>query len=155
MKCTLEGDVRTMVDQNMTREILLTPKRRKISAAHSLECLGPDSPCQRKHGHTWWVQAAFVGKPDERGLLVDYAIVGEVVGLFDHADLDDLPLMNGLSPTGENLLIRLVDLFDKRCQLAWPHATVVRVELLEDPIPGDGHVLSWVRPGWELRLAAR
>lgn len=131
---------------------MLTPKRAKFSAAHSLPCLGEDDPCARKHGHTWWVQATFAGKPDKRGLLIDFAVVGNVARWFDHRDLDVAGVMAGLAPTGENILLRLVEMFEQECDRAWPHATVVRVELLEDPVPGDGHTLVWVRSGWEGRL---
>lgn len=132
--------------------ILLTPKRSKISAAHSLDCLGPDSPCSRKHGHTWWVQATFAGEPDEHGILVDYDVVRQVAGIFDHSDLDTLPAMLGRAPTGENLLGRLIEEFVDRLAHCWPQAQVVRVVLVEDPIPDDGHTLVWIRPGWEGRL---
>ncbi len=132
--------------------ILLTPKRAKFSAAHSLSCFGADHPCSRKHGHTWWVQATFSGVPKD-GLLIGYEVVREVVQPFDHTDLDTDPIMGGAIPTGECILGLLVDLFEAVCANRTREAdtlvTVVRVELVEDPIPGDAHTLVWVRPGWE------
>ena len=131
-------------------EIILTPKRGKFSASHSITCLGPDSRCARCHGHTWWVQATFAGKPDERGLLIDYAVVDAIAGLFDHENQNVLPLLGGREPTGEVLLLTLVRLFDERCEAS--PATIVRVRLDEDPIPGDSHMMTWTRPGWDGRL---
>lgn len=130
--------------------IVLTPKRGKFSAAHSLACLGEDHPCARKHGHTWWMQASFAGVPDRHGILIDYAVVREVAAFFDKRDLDaeepDNPMF-GIMPTGENILRKLVEVFDARCRESLASVTVVRVVLDEDPIPGDSHRLTWVRPG--------
>lgn len=135
-----------------TRQILLTPKRTKFSAAHSLSCFGPDHPCARKHGHTWWVQAMFAGLP-RAGLLIGYEVVRDVVSPFDHTDLDMDPIMGGAVPTGESILNILVDRFEAVCAARRDEvgmvADVIRVELIEDPIPGDAHTLVWTRPGWE------
>jgi hypothetical protein len=51
--------------------------------------------------------------------------------------------------TGENILARLRELFELECRRECDLASVVRVELVEDPVPGDAHTLVWVRPGWE------
>ena len=133
----------------MTREIILTPKTRKISGAHSLDCFGDGHPCARKHGHTWWVRATFSGVPDSNGVLIGYEVVGEVTAEFDHYDLDEV--MAPQKSTGENILLRLVDRFEAKCDDQGPHVWVVRVQLSEDPIPGDAHTLTWTRRGWELR----
>ena len=119
--------------------IALTPKRSKFSAAHSLACFGPDHPCARKHGHTWWVQATFEGEPDADGVLIDYAVVRDVVRLLDHEDLD--PIFDGRA-TGENLVEWLRRRLSNRAALR-PDCRLVRVELVEDPVPGDAHVLVW------------
>lgn len=120
--------------------ITLTPKRASFSAAHSLDCFGAGHKCARKHGHTYWVRASFRGEPDAHGVLIDYAIIPVTIAPLDHVDLDtDVP---GLGPaTGENLIawivLRLIQASDAREN----PCTLVRVELVEDPIPGDGHTL--------------
>lgn len=123
-------------------EITITPKRAKFSSAHSLHCFGEGHPCARKHGHTWWVQATFQGAP-VGGLLIDYAVVSDTVRAFDHQDLDVAEVMQGLLATGENLLALLVTAFRAECEKQTSSVRVVRVELAEDPIPGDAHVLVW------------
>lgn len=120
-------------------KIRLTPKRAKISAAHSLPCFGVDHPCARKHGHTWWIQATFEGYADDEGILIDYAVVREVASILDHRDLDSAM---SAPPTGENILAWAVGEFSRRASER-PDCCVVRVEVVEDPIPGDGHVLVW------------
>lgn len=121
--------------------ITLTPKRAKFSAAHSLACFGDGHPCARKHGHTWWVQATFQGEAVD-GVLVPYEITKAVVSELDHRDLDTMQDMLGI-PTGENLLAWLVARFQAVCSSEAPQARPVRVELVEDPIPGDAHTLVW------------
>jgi 6-pyruvoyl-tetrahydropterin synthase len=135
----------------MTHEIILTPKTKKISGAHSLACLGQGHPCARKHGHTWWVSATFAGKPDPvTGILIDYEVVHTACKEFEHYDLDEV--MAPQASTGENILLRLVDRFEAKCAEHGPHVWVVRVVLSEDPEPGENvHRLTWTRRGWELR----
>lgn len=132
----------------MSESIYITPRRAKLSAAHSLPCFGDDHPCARKHGHTWWVQATFAGTPIG-DVLIDYSVVADVAGMFDHRDLDEDEIMLGAIPTGENILMRLIELFEDVCSQQESRVEVVRIELTEDPIPGDAHSLVWVRPGWD------
>lgn len=128
--------------------MILTPKRATFSASHRLDCFGPDHKCARDHGHTWWVQASFAGMPID-GLLIGYEVVPEIVRPFDHVNLNEAEVMRGLLPTAENVLSLLVDRLEVACERAGPHVQVVRVELIEDPIPGDAHSIVWVRSGWE------
>jgi 6-pyruvoyl-tetrahydropterin synthase len=136
----------------MNRTITLTPKVAKISGAHSLACFGDGHPCARKHGHTWWVRATFAGEPDASGILIDYEVVRDVIKdldrgpgrheiLSDHYDLD--AVMAPLPSTGENLLLLLAERFVERCLTRGSHVSCVRVELSEDPVPGDAHTLVW------------
>lgn len=114
--------------------ITLTPKPAKFSAAHSLHCLG--LPCSRKHGHTWIVTATFRGEPDERGVLVPYEVVRDVVAELDHQDLD---VILDVPATGENLVILLAD---RLVRAAPGRARLIRVVLEEDPAPIP-HRIEW------------
>ena len=48
----------------------------RFSSAHII----PDyEKCGRLHGHTYAVHAKFVGKPDSKGIIIDFTVVKEVL----------------------------------------------------------------------------
>lgn len=89
-----------------------------FSAAHRLESphLTADEnaavygPCQRAHGHNYYVEVTVSGTPDPvTGLAADLGALDEIVGRslidrVDHRDLDAaVPELSGVITTGENL----------------------------------------------------
>lgn len=77
-----------------------------FSAAHQLR--GYEGPCERLHGHTWKVRVFLSGgKTDKLGIVVDFKTVkaklGEIIGEFDHGNLNDLKYFGKANPTSENV----------------------------------------------------
>lgn len=78
----------------------------RFAAAHLLR----DYPgkCERLHGHNWRVQVVLQGESTNHlGMLMDFkdakALLGQVVGQFDHRYLNELPHFKQLNPTTENV----------------------------------------------------
>lgn len=62
--------------------------RHNVEMAHRLS-QQPDSKCHNIHGHSWWVEAEIIGKPDKHGMILDFATVkkafrGYLDSTFDH-----------------------------------------------------------------------
>ena len=82
--------------------------RESFCAGHFLP--GYDGPCATQHGHTWTVEVEVSAKNvGNGGMVVDFADVKkalrDVVVLFDHKNLNDLPDFSTVPPTAENLAI--------------------------------------------------
>jgi 6-pyruvoyltetrahydropterin/6-carboxytetrahydropterin synthase len=108
--------------------------RAQFSAAHHLE--GYRGACSTLHGHNWEVEVFVRGERlNDMGILVDFRqvkeAVQEVLGSFDHADLNRLEALGGLNPTSEHIA-RL--LFAKLAEaLNCPAYRVARVAVKETP----------------------
>lgn len=63
-------------------------KRFDFDAAHRLPNVDEDHKCYRMHGHTYAVEIQLAGKPDERGMVVDYSEIAQawepLHALLDH-----------------------------------------------------------------------
>ena len=80
-----------------------------FSAAHFV--VG-HTKCEHLHGHNWEVKAVVEGEPDQRGLVVDFnelsEILGELCGRYDHRVL--VPAKNPavrIEPRGSQIVIRV------------------------------------------------
>jgi 6-pyruvoyltetrahydropterin/6-carboxytetrahydropterin synthase len=70
-------------------------RRYRFEAAHRLEW--HPGKCRQLHGHSYVLEVEVAGKLDDRGVVLDFAEVDEVVGAvvlrgpdgLDHADLND------------------------------------------------------------------
>jgi 6-pyruvoyltetrahydropterin/6-carboxytetrahydropterin synthase len=87
----------------MSYELFVTAE---FSAAHSLR--NYKGKCERLHGHNWRVDLRLEGRRLNRtGLLLDFVeakrILAEVLDPFDHAYLNEVPPMDRLNPSSENL----------------------------------------------------
>jgi len=74
-----------------------------FEGAHQLAHLPEGHKCKRLHGHNWRLVVGVEGEPDERGFVMDYAeleeIVAPLVARLDHRFLNEI---DGLScPTTE------------------------------------------------------
>ncbi len=85
-------------------------KEFKFEAAHALPHLGPDHPCSRIHGHSYRFTVECTGDTDERGFVIDYKEISEVVDpiveTLDHQFLNDVI---SIPPSTENLAKWLYD----------------------------------------------
>jgi 6-pyruvoyltetrahydropterin/6-carboxytetrahydropterin synthase len=77
-----------------------------FDAAHFLR--GYPGKCANIHGHRWKVEITLQGeKLDEMGILIDFMdvknMLKEVLEVFDHKMINDIPPFDGLNPTAENI----------------------------------------------------
>ena len=77
-----------------------------FDAAHFLR--GYPGKCANIHGHRWEVGITLQGeKLDEMGILIDFMdvknMLKEVLEVFDHKMINDVPPFDGLNPTAENI----------------------------------------------------
>jgi len=73
-----------------------------ISAAHHLRWVS--SPCSEVHGHNWRVTVICgTDELNDRGMVVDFSLISEVVKKYDHTDLNT----QLEQPTAEMLANRL------------------------------------------------
>ena len=89
----------------------------KFAAAHFLR--GYKGDCARLHGHTWGVSATVkAGSLNELGIGIDFKDISEalddIVGRFDHQNLNDLDEFSDVNPTAENLGKLIFDLLSKK-----------------------------------------
>jgi 6-pyruvoyltetrahydropterin/6-carboxytetrahydropterin synthase len=73
-------------------------------------------PCHRSHRYDYSLEVAVRGRVDENGMVMDAAVLEDtirtaVLDLVDHRDLGrDVPALQGLVSTGENLARAIFDL---------------------------------------------
>lgn len=106
-----------------------------LSAAQNTACYGP---CAREHGHTWTLEVTVSGPLDpSRGWVVDFAVLDRlvherIVARVDHHHLNhDVPFLEGVIPTAENLAINCWRELEPAVQ-AVPGCRLVRVAIGED-----------------------
>jgi 6-pyruvoyltetrahydropterin/6-carboxytetrahydropterin synthase len=78
-----------------------------ISAAHSLR--NYQGPCARLHGHNWKINVHVYAKQlNEIGIAIDFEelekLTWEVIGPFDHQNLNDLAPFDKINPTAEHIV---------------------------------------------------
>lgn len=72
----------------------------EIAGAHCLK-LPYESPCQRLHGHNWYISIHIKSRSlAEHGMILDFKHIKEYLKSFDHQNLNELVKFN---PTAENL----------------------------------------------------
>jgi 6-pyruvoyltetrahydropterin/6-carboxytetrahydropterin synthase len=124
-----------------TQTLLLT-RRVTFAAAHVLRRPEWDDErneavfglCARDHGHNYVLEVSVSGQPDpETGMVVnlrdlDRAVREAIVEHVDHRHLNhDVPFLNGVVPTAENLALA----FWERLEGCLPGATLRRLRLVE------------------------
>ena len=77
-----------------------------FDAAHFLR--GYNGKCANIHGHRWQVEVSLQGPElNELGILVDFmdvkSMLKEVMEVFDHKMVNDVPPFDRLNPTAENI----------------------------------------------------
>ncbi|MDR1482849.1 MAG: 6-carboxytetrahydropterin synthase QueD [Synergistaceae bacterium] len=81
---------------------MLLVKEFTFDAAHNLTKY--HGKCERLHGHTYKMAVTVEGAPDDEGMIIDFADLGdivdkEIVSKFDHSYLNDIIPQ----PTAENI----------------------------------------------------
>jgi 6-pyruvoyltetrahydropterin/6-carboxytetrahydropterin synthase len=107
-------------------------KDQTFSAAHAIR--GHTRGCQNLHGHNYRVRVVVASETlDALGMVIDFAdlgaIVGRVVGKFDHAVINDHPPFDAERNTTAEELARY--LFEEVGRLLPAGRTVRRVEVWE------------------------
>jgi 6-pyruvoyltetrahydropterin/6-carboxytetrahydropterin synthase len=121
-------------------------RRYMLSASHRLHAPALTAEANRAaygkcnnengHGHNYFLEVLVGGKVDaETGMVVDLVeldrtVQAQVVGRFDHANLNLDPLFADRVPTTENLCTAIFDLL--RCELPAGELEHVRVEETEN-----------------------
>jgi 6-pyruvoyltetrahydropterin/6-carboxytetrahydropterin synthase len=128
------------------RLTLLLTRRVTFAAAHVLR--RPDwdeehnravfGDCARDHGHNYVLEVAVSGDPDpETGMVVnlrdlDVVVREAVVAHVDHRHLNhDVPFLDGLVPTAENLALAFWERLEDRLGERAPAARLQRLRLVE------------------------
>lgn len=83
-----------------------------FSAAHQLTMVA--KKCENLHGHNWKVEVCVKGERlNEAGVLVDFGIlkgyVKEIMARLDHRFLNELPDLENIPPSSENLAVYIAE----------------------------------------------
>jgi len=105
-----------------------------FDAAHSLR--GYKGKCEALHGHRFKVVATVKGnKLDETGLAYDFTLLkknlGEIIGKYDHINLNDVSPFNRINPSSENIAVTVYDELKKKLTAA--PVSLASIEVWESP----------------------
>jgi len=83
-----------------------------FSAAHQLTMVA--KKCENLHGHNWKVEVCVKGERlNDAGVLVDFGIlkgyVKEIMDRLDHRFLNELPDLENIPPSSENLAVYIAE----------------------------------------------
>lgn len=131
----LGADIQSDQLQYHNRYVLVSKEFTFDSAHHLHEYEGK---CQSLHGHTYKLQVIMKGKPDPRGIVIDFADIKRiakerVLDRLDHQYLNEvLPLMN---TTAENMVVWIFEQIDKALlEEGWmPKVVLQEIRLWETP----------------------
>jgi len=108
-----------------------------FDAAHYL----PDyhGKCEKLHGHRFKVVASLeAGRLDDAGLAYDFAQLKqhlrEVLAQFDHTCLNDVPPLDKIGPSSENIAVTIYNKLQPR--LSDSPIKLVNIEVWESPTTG-------------------
>ncbi len=110
--------------------MMLIRREFRFSAAHRIRLDG--RKCENLHGHNYRLIVTLTGTPDERGLIIDFAhikeiVEKEVISKIDHVYLNDLLEQ----PTLENLAVWIWERLKKT--LEGPNYSLYEIEIFETP----------------------
>jgi 6-pyruvoyltetrahydropterin/6-carboxytetrahydropterin synthase len=132
-------------DRRSAREVLVT-RRVTFAAAHVLR--RPEwsddrnravfGACAGDHGHNYVLEVGVSGEPDlETGMVInlkelDRVVREAIVAHVDHRHLNrDVPFLEGVVPTAENLALAFWEQLERCLQVRAPRARLCRVRLIE------------------------
>ncbi len=111
-----------------------------FDAAHYLR--GYKGKCANVHGHRWQVEIAMQGPElNEQGILIDFmdvkTMLKEVLDLFDHRMINEVPPFDGLNPTAENIARFIFrEMSEKLKRLTGSDIKIARVTVRESESAG-------------------
>ena len=105
-----------------------------FDAAHFLR--GYQGKCEALHGHSFRVVVKVrASKVDDIGMAYDFTLLkkhlGEVVGRFDHTNLNEISPFDKLNPSSENIATTVYR--ELQPKLAGAPVTLAAVEVWESP----------------------
>ena len=108
-----------------------------FDAAHYLP--GYHGKCEKLHGHRFKVVARLkAAKLDKTGLAYDFAQLKqhlrEILAQFDHTCLNDVPPLDKIGPSSENIAATIYEALQPR--LSSSPVKLVNVEVWESPTAG-------------------
>ncbi len=115
-----------------------------FDAAHFLR--GYQGKCANVHGHRWKVEIALLGQElNEQGILIDFMDVKtalkEVLNIFDHKMINDIPPFDSLNPTAENIAMFIFQEMAGRLQtMTAPNVKISRVTVWESESAGASYI---------------
>jgi 6-pyruvoyltetrahydropterin/6-carboxytetrahydropterin synthase len=103
-----------------------------FSAAHQLTMVA--KKCENLHGHNWRVEVCVKGERlNNAGVLVDFGIlkgyVKEIMARLDHRFLNELPDLENIPPSSENLAVYIAE--NLQAMIDEPGVVVSRVTTWE------------------------
>lgn len=118
-----------------TKSVLVS-KEFTFDSAHHLHAY--EGKCKSLHGHTYKLQVIMCGKPDHRGIVIDFSEIKRItneriINRLDHRYLNEaLPLMN---TTAENMVVWIYEQLDQalREEGLSPHLKLEEIRLWETP----------------------
>ena len=101
-------------------------------AAHQLTMVA--KKCENLHGHNWKVEVCVKGERlNDAGVLVDFGIlkgyVKEIMARLDHRFLNELPDLENIPPSSENLAVYIAE--NLQAMIDEPGVVVSRVTTWE------------------------
>ncbi|MWC29332.1 6-carboxytetrahydropterin synthase QueD [Paenibacillus sp. MMS18-CY102] len=128
------------------RRVLLS-KEFTFDSAHHLHHY--EGKCQSLHGHTYKVQLMMSGKPDERGISIDFADMkriaqARIIEPLDHKYLNEaLPPMN---TTAENMVVWMYEQVQEALieEGLYPNVRVEEIRLWETPTSFAAVTRQWM-----------
>ena len=114
--------------------------RDHFSAAHQLRNYG--GMCENLHGHNWKIEVIVSAlKLDGMGVVVDFKIVEdktkEILDLFDHQILNQIPVFQDINPSAENIARFCFEELKQKCA-AYP-IQVQKVTIWETDLYGASY----------------
>ena len=93
------------------REIIIS-KHFVFDAAHNLTSY--NGKCERLHGHTYHLEVAVKGVPDEEGMVIDFSLLKKIVkeNIVDKLDHLYINEILDVSPSAENILYWMVNILE-------------------------------------------
>jgi 6-pyruvoyltetrahydropterin/6-carboxytetrahydropterin synthase len=102
----------TMAETTITRKY-------KFASAHWLPGVPETHKCHRIHGHSYRMEVSVRGRPDERGFVMDFAELDEVVNplieRIDHRTLNDIAGLE--NPTAELIGVWFIERVPQACRV--------------------------------------
>ncbi len=108
-----------------------------FDAAHYLR--GYQGKCEALHGHRFCVVACLEAvQLDDIGMAYDFTLLkqqlGEIIGRFDHACLNDVTPFDEINPSSENIATTIYQ--ELRPKLAGTPVSIACIEVWESPQSG-------------------